>query len=141
MNGGNMIPVIPPVDALDPRFIGLSGTGQAVAGHSSVQIFQVKGVGTDDVAGSETANDIVLSVNYLNPETCIALNDLLGVVNPGGNPPTAAYTGVGPFYGGNLTNFSLATIIMDVASNNGQPAFCRRNGTTYYQFVLTLVER
>ena len=68
------------------------------AGHLRVLVAQLSGFGTDGAAGTESANDLMLISNYLNKETCVAINDGLGIDNPGGDPPTLTITNAGAFY-------------------------------------------
>ena len=135
--GGAMSPVVPAADALDLTNASISVPTALKFGHIIFSVLQVKGIGTDDIAGTTSANDLAIVQNYLNRNTCIAINDLLGIPNPGGAPPTFSGTGSS----GTYSNGSFAgTGILDNASINGQPAFCRLTGTAY-QYVHVMIER
>lgn len=62
-NGGNMVPVIPPVEALTTPTIAV-GSGTSGMGAGAVRALQVKSVGTDGAAGDESANDLVFLVFF-----------------------------------------------------------------------------
>ncbi len=132
-----MVPVIPPSTALDiPN--SDPATTAFKPGHGAIRIYQVKGIGTDAASGTESANDIVFNINYLTRDTCLAINDLLKVTNPNGNPPAGTTTGsAGSYINGSLSGAR----IMDEANTNGQFAFCRYLATNQYQYIHVLVER
>lgn len=56
------------------------------------------------IAGVGTAeNELVMGAFDLNRQTCLAINDILGVVNPAGEPPDAGGVGVMSFYNGTFS--------------------------------------
>ena len=140
--GGNVTPVI-----LSPGAIDTSITLYAASpkyGHLNFKILQLNGVGTDGANGTESANDIVLWIENINRKTCLAINDILGVANPGGEPPPAVWSGPGPpeYNSGDLSS---GTSSVSHAATNGFPGFCRNTNVnlvpTPYNFIYALVER
>ncbi len=136
-NGGSMVPVIPGPDSLDPT--ASQTTSLPKLGHAQIQTYQFMGVGTDGPGGTESANDILFRINYLNRETCMAINDLVGVINLGGEPPVTSNTGTvaGTYANGSL----IADMIKSGPETDGHPAFCYGNSGGPYIFVHTIVER
>ncbi len=132
---GNAVPYIFPVSAAGP--IGGDLTKPKL-GHASLSVAQFKNVGTDGPVGTASANDLAIRFFWLNRETCLALNDLLGVSNPGGEPPVTS-TGSGDYTNGSFA----ATQIIQSASTNGFQAFCFQysSGNTYYSFIDVLIAR
>lgn len=56
---------------------------------------------TASVAGVGTAaNELIVAGFDLNRETCLAINETLGISNPGGDPPDADGAGTMAFYNG-----------------------------------------
>jgi len=45
------------------------------------------GVGTPDIGCTASGFDIIAFLPYINLPTCLAINDALGIDNPGGAPP------------------------------------------------------
>ncbi len=135
--GGGIIPIVPVADALtaDPNATATTNK----TGHASLYIHQITGVGTDGAAGTVSANDIVFRLVQISLKTCIAINDLVGVVNPSGAPPVFAFTGTS----GSYTNGSLSgTAILSSPELNGHPDFCMQGSSgTAYAYYLALVER
>lgn len=129
--GGGNAPFAPPVKALD--FSGVADSYTIPPGSALIQVAQVKGVGTDAAAGTETANDLYFRLNWINKETCIAINDLLKNNNPGGNPPTRVWAGAH----GEYPNGSLASTAI-LSTYDGAPAFCDAviGGYFFYQVLL-----
>jgi len=139
-NGGNMVPVFPPQDALATDDTSFAVATQRKLGSIAVYAGQIYGVGTDGVGGTESANDIYYQILGLNKETCIAVNELVGATNPSGLPGTAATSGGASLYSGSLTT----TLILNFSPNSGFPAVCIMNTATNpyrYVFFFTLVER
>ncbi len=136
--GGAMVAVLPPADAINLNHISTATPNVAKPGHGAFQVLQVRGVGTDGASGTESANDIVFWQSYLTKETCLAINDLLGVPNPGGDAPPGTATGSsGTYINGSLSG----TKIQDDASLNGLAVACRAGVDETYQFYYVLVER
>ena len=131
--GGGVTPVVPVHDAIDSSV----ATGSTIKrGHGQLRVSQLAGIGTDGPAGTESANDIGIIHKLLKKEVCIAINDMVGVANPSGNPPPAAGSGSG----GSYTNGSLAaTGISSTAP--GSPVYCQDSGGGDYQYFHALVER
>lgn len=136
--GGNANPTIANQDSID-RNLNIYATWPKY-GHYLINLLQLRGVGTDGPAGTASANDIVLWLDRVDKETCIAINDLVGVSNPSGNPPIATWGGGSTLpYG--PSNFT-ATATISHSTTNGSPVFCRdTSGSGGYNFLFTLVER
>lgn len=135
--GGNVAAVIPSSSALD--FVGASATMNVNArpGHAHFRIAQITGVGTDGSAGTESANDIYFIVNWPNRDTCLALNNLLQVINPSGEPPLPTISGPGAEY---IDGSLASSRIFSGPEINGNPAFCFKDGDSY-AFLHVVVER
>lgn len=106
------------------------------AGHLRIAVTQLSGIGTDDVAGTESANDMLFISNYLNKETCMKINDAMGVTNPAGDAPTITLTGPTSYYvNGSLANGHIWTVT--------NPVFCRKGAGAepVYQLIYTVIER
>lgn len=136
--GGNISPIVPPVGALDLTNPDTTNASATSPGSGRVYVFQVKGIGTDDVAGTESANDLVFFSSYINRDTCMAINDLMGIENPGGEPMTGINTGsTGGFANGSFA----ATAIREYQGALAQPTLCYSAGASGYTFLQVLVER
>ncbi len=135
--GGGQTPIIPVASALvpDPSAVATS----TKVGHGAIFIHQIKGVGTDGPAGTVSANDIVLRIVFINKETCLAINNLLGVTNPSGAPPPYAFTGTS----GSYANGTLAgTAIISSPELDGHMDFCMTSGSgDSFVYFTTLVAR
>lgn len=135
--GGGIAPVILSPESLDMNSVSVATPGYFKLGHGGVRIFQIKSIGTDGPANTPSANDIVFWQHYLNRETCLAINDLLGVTNPGGNPPSTSMTGSAASY----VNGSFSSNgILDIPTQSSQPTFCW-GPSANYRFIQVLVER
>ena len=138
--GGGINQVIQPKIALDPS--RYSNAGSQTPGTIYVQSYRMIGIGTDDLS---SGNDVVLEVEWLNRETCIALNEMVGAVNPNGEPPEAIMSaGTAPGFNGN-SSLNSATMTLETIDNVGQIEVCRGKPTTAipaeYKFLHTLVIR
>lgn len=132
--GGNLAPYIPTAEALGTPSSDLS---HPKPGHGMVRVEQITNIGTDAAAGTEPANDIVFSTAFLGLNTCLQINNLLGIANINGAPPAISKNAGGN--GGNYTNGSLAaTLILSNASINGFQSFCASSasGYTFYQVLV-----
>lgn len=115
-NGGGMVPMVSSNESLAQTY-----GGNLKAGHGNVRVGQITGVGTSDVGGTESANDIFLVVNGLNRETCLAINEQLGINNPSGEPPQlTSFSGSTAKY----VNGSLASTLIFTYPDVGEPALC-----------------
>ena len=97
----------------------------------------VQGVGTG-AAGCDTDGldneDLVAILPWVKKELCITINERLGVINTGGNPPVASAVAWG---GGKFTGtFADGTII----ARAGETAACLREfgGTSYFYYKVLL---
>ena len=135
--GGQIVPFILPHDAITPNTSATSTS--AKDGHASIYIHQIAGVGTSGSAGTESANDIVLRLHSVTLETCLAINNLLGVANPSGAPPAYAFTGSS----GTYLNGSLAsTSIISSPELDGKMDFCMTGSSAVnFAYYTTLVAR
>lgn len=134
--GGNVPPVVVESEALVPN-TGVPTNWKN--GHGAIRVMQMTGVGTTDVAGTVSANDVVFLQNYLKREVCLAINELSDVPNPGGEPPAYTMSGTS----GTYSNGSLAgNALVDDASVNGKTNFCHydTNGAQY-QYLTVILER
>ncbi len=99
-------------------------------GHGTIYAARIEGVGT---AGRE---EIYLQVPPIKKEVCVAINDLMGVNNPGGSPPsgTSAIT----HYDGAFEE----TTVLDSPDDSfaGKTGFCYFSSSRY-RFAYVLVER
>lgn len=136
VRGGNVMPFVPPVSAVDIPDSPAATTPKP--GHFGVRTFQVTGIGTDGAAGLPSANDLVLTLN-VNRQTCIAINDLGNVENPGGEPPVRIWSGSS----GSYTNGSFAATAIKTMPVTGQPYFCEANAVpaTSHQYNYVVLER
>ncbi len=130
--GGNLSPTLPTPDALTTPVLGSS---QWKAGHIGFRVWQVKEIGTDDTAGTVSANDLLMNQQWLNRETCLAINDLVGVTNPGGEPPTT-WTTSSSVYNGTMASSG----IQDDPAFNGKHDFCMSTLPNYI-FISVMVAR
>ncbi len=107
--GGGLVWLTPPRDALDWT-ISNYATGQ----RGTVRYYAVRHNGRDGASGTVVGtsawcgtqlcgNDFLAETLFVRRDVCIYLNELLGVSNPSGNPPTQFYqidgnqwTGSGP---------------------------------------------
>ncbi len=135
--GGGMSAVIIGPAAFTKNDPSSSTAGGSKLGHLAIRIGQFKGVGTDGAAGTASANDIFLGMLYLNRDTCLAINELLGVTNTNGEPPITTYSGsMGSYTNGALTG----SYIVTSPETDGYSAFCHAQGASY-QYLAVLVER
>ena len=143
--GGGIAPTRLPLSAFDashPQQTNPSGYPWVQnLGVTGFRIQQIKGIGTDAAAGTESANDIVGGSNYVNKDTCIEINNLAKVTNPNGAPPEDVITGtVGTYTNGSLT----ADGIRSIAGESGLYELCVHSGTApndLYAFMFVAVAR
>lgn len=133
--GGNMVAVIAPVASLV-----LPYAGSWYAGHTAIRVGQIKGIGTDGVAGLASANDLFAQVNGINRETCRAINNILGIPNPGGEPPIWTVTGSSTRYLSGSFNSTYIGEFGD-ATPSGQPQFCIQGAAGSSTYFSVLIER
>lgn len=135
--GGGVSPVIPPAGALDFDNLSIGNAAATSPGSGRIYAYQIKGIGTDDVSGTESANDLVFFISYLNRETCKAINDLMGLENPDGEPGTSISSGT---TGGYVNGSLAATAIREYPGASGQPSLCF-SAADGYTFMQVLIER
>lgn len=101
---------------------------------------EVQDVGT--TCGAAACADLILVVDELAKETCIQINELLGIDNPAGSPPTDSDIGETRYIG----VFSYAHTLGDEAGGSaftGKTAACfqRLAAPTEYTFYKVLIAR
>ncbi len=132
--GGAVVPTIPVANSLAPTLTNTK------SGHVRILVGQIKGIGTDAASGTESANDLLYNQPFLTRETCLAINDILKVTNPGGEPPIPVVSGSLASYNGTLASTYIEEYADPEIPSVG--AYCRQNTTgTYYIFVQILSER
>ncbi len=135
--GGNVLPVYPVASALDLDHPDLVSPTAWRAGAMTFNVGQMLGVGSDGPAGTESANDLYIRQVYLTKDTCIAVNDIMGVTNPGGNPPPIVETGsLGGYADGSL----VASKIIGDASTSGIHGYCVFK-SPYYSLYFSILDR
>lgn len=83
-SGGGLVWKFVPEQALESAHDGSTDYGWwSISGY-----YDIDEIGTN--CADETCKDLVAYANYLRRDVCIALNDLLNVTNPGGEPPKAS---------------------------------------------------
>ena len=135
--GGNISPLVAPPSAISASAAPSPTNWRE--GHGGAAVYQVKDVGTTGAAGTVSANDLVFHFTRINLETCIALNELLGVANPGGAPPNPVFNGTTYAY----SNGSFAgSGLMEGVEINGQLSFCSgAGGTSAYTYRHVILKR
>lgn len=133
-DGGNMIPIVQGLDSLDLESASITNPTAVKIGHASLQVMQIKGVGTDAAVGVTSANDLVFRIDGLNNDTCLAINDILGIDNPGGILPESINTGptVGTYTNGSLSG----NFIKEGPEINGKATFCYGAVPVYMHVLL-----
>ncbi len=100
---------------------------------------RVKDIGTDTGAGG---TDLIMEIGQLKKEVCIAINNKLGIPNPGGNPPYDEWDCNYPHFTGSYNSCS-NPIGDSVAALAGQKSFCvsPSNSVPSYHYVQVLLAR
>lgn len=140
-NGGAITPALLSSGYIDPSLVNvnwLHPQGIWLAQHA------VQGVGSDGLNG--TGTDLVLYIGRLQKGVCLAINNMLDVENPFGNPPVATVTNVGgELY---IGTFSPVPVLMghDSPAIRGKTAFCGQGmsstaGAEQYIFFRVLIAR
>ena len=96
----------------------------------------IEGIGTQE-------SDLRFILNFVNKNICLAINDLIGVTNPSGNPPNDNNDSVANVAQGSFAS-PTANIIGDDGGHDlpGKTTFCREGGTVnQYQFSHVLLTR
>lgn len=105
------------------------------AGAWSPWTASIDGVGTDQ-------SDLIFMVGFLKKEVCTAINDVLGVSNPAGEPPSFSYNTT-------VAQYHLASPYQAAASGwsdgivTGRESFCFRaeSSGNAYIYMVTLIAR
>lgn len=93
------------------------------------------GIGIEEI-GDTAKSELVAQGRCIQKNVCTKINDLLGVNNPGNNPPSASWGGSVNFQGSFID-----TATTTAAAVKGQPAFCYESGVSQYFFTKTLISR
>lgn len=101
---------------------------------------EIDDVGT--TCGTAACAELILLVDELGEQTCIQINELLGITNPGGVPPTDTNIGETPFAG----TFGYSQTIGDEAGGTdfqGRTSACfqRTAAPAEYTFYKVLIAR
>ena len=138
--GGNVIPrdfTALKTGLADPASVG---TGVTHPYSWLVQTVRVLGSGSD--AATAAGTDLVVFLGRMTRDQCLNFNTSVGVVNPGGVPPTDTWAGCGIVYTGSYT--ACPDPIGDTASSagiKGKQDFCLYNptfGDRFYQVHILL---
>ena len=133
-SAGNITPFVVAQTSKGPPLANLA---ENLPGHANIGITQLRGIGTDGSAGTATANDLFIYFESINKQTCTTLNEMLGVDNPGGDPPSLALR----FDSYGNGSFVSNRIVQSTATNNF-PGFCmNQDGLGFYGLVYALLER
>lgn len=113
-------------------------TGYNVAGTFGPMTAHVDGLGTD------TKQDLVLYMNYLEENVCIKINNKLGITNPGGVPPVDARSGSTNIFNG--VYVGTGRYGDDSSEIYGKKAFCFMDASAMpddhdYVFITVLIAR
>ncbi len=132
MTGGKIDYIAPQESWLDKSFssqTGNYGTWRFVAN------VQVDGIGTN-------ASELRITLNFLNKDVCLNINNSLGIDNPSGSPPVDENdsSGGGQFIG--TFSSPVANNVGDDAGHNlsGKSTYCRE-GNSSFQFMNVLLAR
>ena len=135
--GGNVTPYIVSTDGLDLNNPGIGNPSDYRAGTPAFRVINIAGVGTSVPATPALdSNDLVMLVNHLNRDTCMAINDLLKIDNPNNDAPAQVHVGSG----GQYTNGSFAGTMVDTTFS-GRAFFCLKTPGDNYQFNAVVLER
>lgn len=135
--GGKLTPYIPSANALDLNNSGLTNPSDYIPGHPAFRAIGILGVGTNyPLTPYLESNDLVMVINYLNKQTCMAINDLLNVPNASNDAPTQVHTGTE----GDYTNGAYTGTMVN-STFNMKAAFCQKTATSNYQFMMVIIER
>lgn len=136
-NGGGIAPLALPYAALDSGNANFKGGTFYKPGHGEVLVIQFKGIGTDGPAGSDTANDLMMTFQFISKDVCSALNKLMEIKDP---RPTGSCTGAASQYTGSFTS---STAICTLPASESYPAASCTYDPAYgsYSFAQILVER
>ena len=136
INGGNIMPKV-----FTEGFSGSPTGGNSKPGHARVRAYQIVNIGTTGATGTASANDLILSFAYINRNVCLAINNILGINNPGGEPPIPTYptlSGVSLYSSGSYSGNGL----IGSADLDGKKSFCRTINTGVdYSFDQVLIAR
>ncbi len=137
IRGGNITPKI-----FKEGFNGVSSGANSKPGHARFRAFQVANIGTTGASGTASANDLIISFSFLDKNICLAINKILGIDNPGGDPPVPTSTslsGVSLYTNGSYVGPG----IIGSAELDGKKSFCRSTTTakTSFSFDQVLLAR
>lgn len=104
----------------------------------------IVGIGTSGGGSCVSSGvELVFSLLFVRRDICVAINNMLGIVNPGGNPPDDNFSAIQNFseFDGDYT---FTAVQLDTAVTNGHPAACIGDDTGApggYVFYMALLER
>jgi len=82
---------------------------------------------------------------YINEKTCLKINEILNIENPGGSPPFDDYSGSQANYAGTLTTFPIPIgtepIGNEATQLTGKKSFCLTANGTYFNYKQVLIPR
>lgn len=91
--------------------------------------------------GNPTSAELFFHVPHLSREVCLKINDVLGVKNPGSEPPSPTNTG---FYVVYSNSYRDTDVVSDASGSiNGKTAYCLHDPATpgEYRFVSVMLVR
>lgn len=136
-SGGGMVYSQPSSDWLDQGNSGGASFGDWLFTGSNA----VTGVGTD--GGGADSSDLLMILPWVTKNLCVQINDMLGIDNPGGDPP--ADTGNADLATKFIGAYAATQTIGGVAQIDGQRAGCFAGGGTpaadTYHFFQVLIAR
>lgn len=93
-------------------------------------------VGTDGASANNS--ELMWIMPYIKKETCIRLNERVGVTNPSGNPPISWIDA-----GGGWNGTYVATTVINTLQLQGKETYCMESNSTsgLYWFVQVLIAR
>lgn len=112
-----------------PKAAWLNATGAKIDFVAAEQC--IAHVGTGDTTCDNANTDLMYQIIAIKPELCMAINNMVGIDNPGGAPPVEAH-GSARFTGAYTANITAATALITSAQLNGKDTGCfTDNGGTY----------
>lgn len=130
MAGGGILPKVMPEASLLPYIDDTTSK----AGHGGVNQTIFVNVGT-------SAPDLVFSMHELKREVCLKINTILGVNNPGGEPPLDM-TGAGSLFSGTYNTTGQFGDEDPALAGKSEACFLKGTGAgARYQYIIVLIAR
>lgn len=111
-----------------PKDVWLNATGEKIDYVGAEQC--IANVGTGDTTCDNSNTDLMYQVIAIKPELCMAINNMVGIDNTGGLPPTEAH-GSTRFTGSFAANGTPATALISSAQLDGKDTGCFTDSGTY----------